>query len=139
MQQQTLTLRYNVRPQPHQSVKIGRNGIAYQPAKVRNFKNHIIKLTTDQLPAEFSIIPAGSPIIVEYLHYQFAYPKSFSKRKQADPPAKTTKPDLLDNLNKAFIDALEGVVYEQDQNIVEVRSLRKFYGDTDLITIKFVY
>lgn len=134
-----LTLKYNVRPQPHQSVKLGRNGIAYMPKKVKDFKDYIIKLTRDQLPEEFEIIPSGTSIIVEYLHYEFAYPKSTPKKRRTKDLPKTTKPDLLDNLNKAFIDALEGVVYEQDQNIVEVRSLKKFYGDTDLITIKFVY
>jgi len=85
------------------------------------------------------MIDAGTPIIVEYLHYQFTYPKSFSKKKRVSELPKTTKPDLLDNLNKAFIDALEGLVFEQDQNIVEVQSLKKFYGESDCITIKLVY
>lgn len=134
-----ITLKYNVRPQAHQSVKLGRNGIAYMPKKVKDFKNYIIKLTRDQLPEEFEIIPSGTSIIVEYLHYEFAYPKSTPKKRRTKDLPKTTKPDLLDNLNKAFIDALEGVVFEQDQNICEVKSLKKFWGENDFITIKFVY
>ena len=47
--------------------------------------------------------------------------------------------DRLDNLNKAFIDALEGIVFEQDQNIVEVKDLKKFYGESDYIEIKLLY
>ena len=62
-----------------------------------------------------------------------------SKKKRLSNPQKTTKPDLLDNLNKAFIDALEGIVFEQDQNIVEVRSLKKTYGIKPGIEIKFLY
>ena len=134
-----LILKFNITPQPHQSVKLGRNGIAYTPKKIVDFKNYVRRLTRDQLPTGFEMIGAGTPIIVEYLHYQFTYPKSFSKKKRVSELPKTTKPDLLDNLNKAFIDALEGLVFEQDQNIVEVQSLKKFYGESDCITIKFVY
>lgn len=134
-----LTLKYNVTPVPHQSVKIGRNGIAYQPKKVSDFKAYIRRLTRDQLPDGFSMISAGTAITVECLHYQFIYPKSFSKKARINQFPKTTKPDLLDNLNKAFIDALEGLVFEQDQNIVEVKSLKKFYGEYDCITLKISY
>ena len=49
-----------------------------------------------------------------------------------------TKPDLQDNLNKAFFDALEGVIYEQDQNIVEIKNMKKYYSDNDFIRVKFV-
>jgi len=134
-----LTLKYNITPVPHQSVKIGRNGIAYQPKKVSDFKAYVRRLTRDQLPNGFNMISAGTAITVECLHYQFIYPKSFSKKARIDQFPKTTKPDLLDNLNKAFIDALEGLVFEQDQNIVEVKSLKKFYGEYDCITIKISY
>lgn len=134
-----LTLKFNVRPQAHQSVKIGRNGIAYQPKKVRDFKNYIRKLTKDQLESDFRRIGAGTPIIVEYLHYQFKYLSNTPKKNRYVGLIKTTKPDLLDNLNKAFIDALEGIVFEQDQNIVEVRSLKKFYGEEDCIMMKLVW
>ena len=132
---QELTLSFNVRPQAHQSVKIGRNGIAYQPTKVRNFKNYIRKLTNDQL-GDHQIISAGTPITVEYLHYQFKYLSNTPKKNRFVGLVKATKPDLLDNLNKAFIDALEGLVFEQDQNIVEVKSLKKFYGPEDCIMMK---
>jgi Holliday junction resolvase RusA-like endonuclease len=131
-----ITLKFNVRPQAHQSVKLGRNGIAYQPAKVHNFKSYIRKLTKDQLTEDFNIISAGTPITVEYLHYQFKYLSNTAKKNRYVGLVKATKPDLLDNLNKAFIDALEGIVFEQDQNIVEVKSLKKFYGPEDCIMIK---
>ena len=52
---------------------------------------------------------------------------------------KTTKPDLQDNLNKAFFDSLEGLVYEQDQNIVEINRMSKFYGEADHIRVEFEY
>ena len=54
---------------------------------------------------------------------------------------KTTKPDLHDNLNKAFFDALEGVVWEQDQNICLMKDVRKIYGEKSkiIISIEQIY
>jgi hypothetical protein len=34
---------------------------------------------------------------------------------------------------------LEGVVYEQDQNIVAINKLEKYYGNKDLITLILRY
>ena len=59
------------------------------------------------------------------------------KRKKKVP--KTTKPDLHDNLNKAFMDALEGIVFEQDQNIVKIKNLEKYYDKENLITLILKY
>ena len=49
---------------------------------------------------------------------------------------KVTKPDLHDNLNKALFDALEGVLWERDQNVVAMDNVRKYYGEEDAIIIE---
>lgn len=134
-----LTLRFNLKPTPHQSFRRGRNGVAYTPKKILDFKKDIARELSNQLNNDFEIIKAGTPIIVEYLHYCFEFPKSTALKRRIEGLQKTTKPDLLDNLNKAFIDALEGMVFEQDQNIVEVRDLKKFYGESNYIEIKLLY
>jgi Holliday junction resolvase RusA-like endonuclease len=61
------------------------------------------------------------------------------KYKRVYSTPKTTKPDLQDNLNKAFFDALEGLIYEQDQNIVEIKSMRKYYSEENQVKVRFVY
>lgn len=134
-----LDLRYKVAPQAHQSFRIGKNGIRYKPKKVKDYQDYLQALTLEQLPSDFRLIEAGTPIKVEYVHYIYAYPKSMSKKRRKERPSKVTKPDLQDNLNKAFFDALEGVIYEQDQNIVEISSLKKYYGEENEIKIRFVY
>ena len=134
-----LTLRFNLKPTPHQSFRRGRNGVAYTPKKILDFKKDVAWELSNQLNSDFEIIKAGTPIIVEYLHYCFEFPKSTALKRRIEGLQKTTKPDLLDNLNKAFIDALEGIVFEQDQNIVEVKDLRKFYGESNYIEIKLLY
>ena len=134
-----LTLRFNLKPTPHQSFRRGRNGVAYTPKKILDFKKDVAWELSNQLNSDFEIIKAGTPIIVEFLHYCFEFPNSTALKRRIEGLQKTTKPDLLDNLNKAFIDALEGIVFEQDQNIVEVKDLKKFYGESYYIKIKLLY
>ena len=133
-----LTLELNIRPLAHQSFKIGRGGIKYKPKKVKDYQEYLRKLVSEQLPKDFYIIEAGSEIKVNYIEYIYAYPKSFSKKRRVKT-FKVTKPDLQDNLNKAFFDSLEGLLYEQDQNIVEINKMSKFYGETDKIRVEFEY
>ena len=133
-----LNLELNIRPLAHQSFKIGRGGIKYKPKKVKDYQEYLRRLVSEQLPKDFNIITAGSEIKVNYIEYIYAYPKSFSKKRRVKT-FKVTKPDLQDNLNKAFFDSLEGLLYEQDQNIVEINKMSKFYGETDKIRVEFEY
>ena len=133
-----LNLELNIRPLAHQSFKIGRGGIKYKPKKVKDYQEYLRRLVSEQLPKDFYIIEAGSEIKVNYIEYIYAYPKSFSKKRRVKT-FKVTKPDLQDNLNKAFFDSLEGLLYEQDQNIVEINKMSKFYGETDKMRVEFEY
>ena len=134
-----LTFELNLRPLSHQSVRFGRGGIKYKPKKVTDYQNYVRTLIESQLPSNFNIIPAGCPIKVNYIEYVYAYPKSLAKKRRILKLPKVTKPDLQDNLNKAFFDSLEGLVYEQDQNIVEINGMSKFYGEADKIRVQFEY
>lgn len=134
-----LTFELNLRPLSHQSVRFGRGGIKYKPKKVTDYQKYVKTLIEAQLPKDFNIIPAGCPIKVNYIEYVYAYPKSLAKKRRILKLPKVTKPDLQDNLNKAFFDALEGLVYVQDQNIVEIKNLAKYYGPEDKIKVQFEY
>ncbi|MBP3619739.1 MAG: RusA family crossover junction endodeoxyribonuclease [Clostridia bacterium] len=65
-------------------------------------------------------------------------PKSFTKLKkqQAIDGAKRPikKPDL-DNIIKIILDALNGVAYEDDCQVVEIKS-KKFYSEVERVEIK---
>jgi len=134
-----LSFELNIKPQAHQSFRFARNGRRYKPKKVTDYQNCVKDLVKKQLPENFNIVGAGSVIFVNYIEYIFAYPKSFSKRKRLESVYKTTKPDLQDNLNKAFFDSLEGLVYEQDQNIVVINNMKKVYGEQDKIKVQFEF
>lgn len=129
------TFKLNIRPMPHQSMRFTRQGRSYKPKKITDYQDYVRRLVTDQLPKDFTMIEAGTPIVIKELTYEYVYPTSWSKKRKQGKQYKTTKPDLQDNLNKAFLDALEGLVYEQDQNIVSIEKLQKLWSDKDRITL----
>ena len=134
-----LRLELNIRPMPHQSVRFTRSGRTFKPKKIVDYQSYVRKLVEEQLPDGFSMIPSGVPIFIRKLSYQYEWSSAIPKKKRIGKVYKPTKPDLQDNLNKAFLDALEGVVFEQDQNIVSINDLEKYYGDGDKITLILEY
>jgi Holliday junction resolvase RusA-like endonuclease len=116
---------------------VTRTGRTYQPKKISDYKKQVQEAVQGQLPDGFSCIKADTPIHITRLHYVFEYPKAFSKKKRAEDRIhfKHTKPDLHDNLNKALFDALEGVVWERDQNVVAMDDVKKYYQDNHQIII----
>lgn len=67
----------------------------------------------------------------------FGIPKSASKKKKAEMIAgfirPTKKPDA-DNIAKIVADALNGIAYKDDTQLVEIE-VRKFYGEQPRISV----
>ena len=95
----------------------GRYPRAVDPPKSREYKNLVKKLAYDAYQGE----PLDGPIKIKMIHY-FEIPKSYSKkRKKAclegiERPTK--KPDI-DNVYKGIADAMSGIIYQDDKQIVE--------------------
>ncbi len=68
-----------------------------------------------------------------------AVPKSWSRRKRADAITDkirpTTKPDL-DNLIKGIKDALSGVWYKDDSQVVEYGKVGKWYAEEPRVYVR---
>jgi len=131
-----LSLRINIKPVPHQSVRVTKFGRTYQPKRITDYKKQVQEAVREQLPDGFLAIKADTPIHITQLHYVFEYPKSMPKYKREGMVYKHTKPDLHDNLNKALFDALEGIVWERDQNVVAMDNVKKYYGTDNQIIIQ---
>ena len=118
-------------------MRVTRRGHTYQPKRITDYKKQVQEAVREQLPEGFCCIKADTPIAVTTLHYVFAYPKSMPKYKKNSSyiQYKVTKPDLHDNLNKALFDALEGVLWERDQNVVAMDGVKKYYGESDGIIL----
>lgn len=131
---------FPVDPVAVQSARFCRHGKfirSYQPESVVSFKKAIKTLAMKQLPPDFKIFETGIKVEIDFI---FPPLKSFSKKKMQSLISgeiiyKTTRPDLSDNLHKAFMDALTGTLWEDDGLIAENHS-RKIYGVSGGIRLK---
>lgn len=126
-------------PQPKQSVRFktiktndGKSfSHKYQPNESVENERSIKLEVLSQLPQGFK--PFTGPIRVNKLHFVFPPLKTFSKKKMkliemGAKIYKDRKPDLMDNLNKGLFDALEGIVFLNDSQIVSSNNLEKYFG-----------
>jgi Holliday junction resolvase RusA-like endonuclease len=60
------------------------------------------------------------------IRVSYPYPSSWSNRKKADTKWKVSRPDC-DNLAKIILDALNGIVWVDDAQVVEL-NVQKQYG-----------
>lgn len=105
----------------------------YTPEKTRSYEGMIREAATTEMAGR---TPTPEPVEVTLTAF-FDVPKSFSKRKRAAAlgnnikPAK--KPDI-DNIIKAFVDAMNGVVFRDDCQIVR-GEYAKVYGPAPMVVV----
>jgi len=138
-----IELRFHLEPFASQSVRQGKSWsgrkIFYQPEEVKAYKANIIAATKNQIKdlPYFEMFPRSCPLSV-MITYCFQYRKKERKKYMSKLPhrhvPKITWPDVNDNLQKPLMDALAGIVFEQDQQIFDIRA-RKFWWREDLITV----
>lgn len=98
----------------------------YDPAKSRDYKDYVRLAAAQHAPKSLLEGPVGMMLTV----YR-SIPKSFSKKKAAAAEAgeirPITKPDV-DNYLKGVKDALKGVIWKDDSQVVEVFTQKKYSG-----------
>lgn len=106
---------------------------AYDPAKSRAYKQKVQTMARLKAPAE----PVLCPVSLSVLIYR-KIPKSFSKKKRelikAGLLRPTTKPDIS-NILKGVEDALNGVWYADDSQIIAYGKVEKYYSDEPRVEI----
>lgn len=83
--------------------------------------------------------PDTSPLRVIILAY-FEIPKSVSKKKRVEMIkgyARPTKKPDLDNIAKCYLDALNGVAYKDDVQVVEC-CVEKYFSENPRVKIRIV-
>ena len=93
----------------------------YTPDQTINYENYVKMLWLQSGQEKLT----GN--IKATIDAEFLIPKSFSKKKQAalDGAYCSKKPDC-DNIAKSILDALNGIAYDDDSQIVEL-TVRKYY------------
>jgi len=118
-----------------QSFKTTKTGHSYQPKDIVDFKNAVRWLAKKQLP---NTQQSASAFHVELI-FVFRRPESTKKalKSQIDEfnalIVKTSKPDV-DNLTKAILDALNGIVWIDDAQVCELH-VTKGLGKQDKIIV----
>ena len=126
-----------IEPVEQQRPRIRKGGRRlYDPAKVRTFKKQVAKMAKDYIKKEH-IKPLNKPLIVTFRFYRKLQKSISNKEKQRrlngeHPP--TVRPDLSNYLKSAE-DALNGILWKDDAQIV-VERLIKQYGTQPRIVIE---
>ncbi|MNP23881.1 Endodeoxyribonuclease RusA [compost metagenome] len=106
---------------------------AYDPKKSRDYKDYVRLAAVEYAPKA----PLEGPLGMVLTVYR-STPKSFSKRKSAMAEegkiTPTTKPDV-DNYLKGVKDALKGIIWCDDSQVVDVYA-RKRYSARPRIEVK---
>lgn len=115
-------------PQGKGRPRFTRSGHAYTPKKTVEYENRIV---ASYLEKYKKLLPfQSSDEIVIQITAVFEPPASASqvrKERMLQGEFPTKKPDI-DNICKAFMDAMNGVVYPDDKQVVAV-VMKKVYGE----------
>lgn len=119
--------------------RLGRSGHAYTPHDTASYENLVKVCFKDKYPDE-APIETGTEVECLILAF-YGIPKSVSKKnreKMLDGQIRPVKKPDADNIIKIVCDALNGIAYHDDSQIVRV-TLAKWYSDTPRVMCKLRY
>lgn len=107
------------RPRGKGRPRFSREGAVYTPKETKDFERHLREQYKAQNP---DVKPSQKPVVIWMV-------ACFKRTKKNNDGYYAKRPDL-DNLFKIVADALNGVAYQDDAQIVEAHLL-KMYDDSD--------
>lgn len=110
----TLILEFPINPEPKGRPRMTRRGRVYTPRKTVLFERQIQAIAQSQYKKD----PLTGPLSV-HVEFHFARPKSVKREFH------TVKPDI-DNLQKAILDALNGIIWIDDAQIICLTSSKSY-------------
>jgi Holliday junction resolvase RusA-like endonuclease len=99
-------------------------GHTYTPTKTLVYENAI---KAKAMSAMGSSEPLETPVAV-YLHINHAIPASYSKKRREaclNRFERPKKPDL-DNVAKAYLDAMNGIIYKDDVQVAYLSATKRY-------------
>jgi len=113
--------------------RVTKNG-TYTPQKTKDYQKKVATIAVIESDNYFT---SDEPLVATILCY-YPIPKSMPKYKRKMIEEGTlypiVKPDI-DNVAKAILDALNGVIYKDDNQIVELH-IKKLYSDNPRVVVK---
>jgi len=125
----SISISLPIKPISWQSVRYGTTKYgkmySYLPKRIKDYKDSITLLAKQALNNNANIeLPTDKKVKIDAV---FVFHK---KMNEDEIEYKNTKPDLTDNLMKPLADALNGVVWIDDSQIVDIKS-SKINADCD--------
>jgi len=122
----TFQLIFSVEGDPvgKQRPRFTKTGRTYTPKKTSDYEGMI---ADKAMVAMGPVTPLETPVAV-YIYINHAIPASYSKkRKEAclSRLERPKKPDL-DNVAKAYLDAMNGIVYKDDVQVVSLHVTKRY-------------
>lgn len=118
--------------------RVTRKGVTFTPAKTRHYEawvkaSYLRAMQEQGIRRDESFIERGKKIGI-IINALFPIPKSYSKKKvhqiMMGEEKPTKKPDI-DNIIKIILDSLNGLAYEDDAQIVELKASKDFTMATE--------
>ena len=124
------------KPKAKQSFRYTSTGLKYTPKDVKQYARDVQYCFYQKYPKWLPSMFFEKPLKIDIQVYK-QIPKSFNKtqkqRALAGELRPLTKPDV-DNYSKNILDALNGIVYPDDRQIVEL-TVKKFYSNADFVNV----
>lgn len=111
------------------------NGKAYTKKRTKDFESTVAELSKLAMKGNE---PIEEPLKVTIICV-FKIPKSWSKKKKEQAINESVVPDVsgigdTSNLAKSIEDGMNGIVYVDDKQIIDLRSIKK-YGEKDEVFV----
>ena len=132
-----IQLKFDIKPMAKQSFRTTRNGNKYLDPSVIKYRKTIRNMAIAQMRNQKAERIEGA-VNMNIIH-AFRRPKSLSKKERNEIDGgktvpKTTKPDI-DNLTKAILDALNGIVWKDDAQVTQI-NIQKVWSAKDQIEVE---
>ena len=132
-----IKLEFDVKPMAKQSFRTTRTGNKYLDPSVIKYRKAIRNMAIAQMRNQKAEKIEGA--VNMNIVYAFRRPQSLSKKERNEIDGgktvpKTTKPDI-DNLTKAILDALNGIVWKDDAQVAQI-NIQKIWSAKDQIEIE---
>lgn len=108
----------------------GMRAHAFTPKRTRDAEAQITTAAIQAMGREKPLDGALGLVVVAI----FAIPKSWTRAQRAAPPPHTGRPDA-DNLLKLVADAMNGVCYADDCQVIDARVIKR-YGERPEVRIQ---
>lgn len=121
-----ITIRLDGKPKGKDRPRFSR-GFVYTPKKTLEYENMIKETFIENAPKNFRVIEKDVPIKLDVVVNQ-------KKGKQSKKTYPTLKPDI-DNILKIIMDGLNGVCYQDDSQVINVK-IHRVFSDDNYITVR---